>query len=196
MTNSSYETIGCLIMASGLGKRFGGCKLTALFHGKPMIRYILEVTSACSRRVVVTRNEQVKNLCDEEGIPCILHTLPGRNDTVRLGTEYLLSHYPTLTGLVFCPADQPLLTKETFHTILDTGLDLGGIVRPSFEEVPGAPVFFSSDFFPDLLSLPEGKGGGFLAQKNPEQVHYCPVRNFYELKDIDTVSDLETLEQL
>ena len=31
------KSLGCVIMASGLGKRFGGNKLMADFHGQPMI---------------------------------------------------------------------------------------------------------------------------------------------------------------
>ena len=33
-----FPKLGCVIMASGLGKRFGGNKLMEDFHGKPMIQ--------------------------------------------------------------------------------------------------------------------------------------------------------------
>ena len=39
-----FPQIGCVIMASGLGKRFGGNKLMADFHGKPMIQRSLNAT--------------------------------------------------------------------------------------------------------------------------------------------------------
>ncbi|MEI3187571.1 MAG: NTP transferase domain-containing protein [Lachnospiraceae bacterium] len=38
--------IGCVIMASGLGKRFGSDKLMASFQGNPMISQILQATSS------------------------------------------------------------------------------------------------------------------------------------------------------
>lgn len=38
--------IGCVIMASGLGKRFGSNKLMADFNGKPMIYRILSATDS------------------------------------------------------------------------------------------------------------------------------------------------------
>ena len=41
---SSQTGIGCVIMASGLGKRFGGNKLMADFHGEPMVCRILDAT--------------------------------------------------------------------------------------------------------------------------------------------------------
>ena len=185
---------GALIMASGEGKRFGGNKLMAPFCGKPMVSYILDLTALCPDRVVVTRNEEVRALCEANHIPCIFHNLPDRNDTVRLGLEYLTAKADNLKGALFCPADQPLLTEDTFSQLLSEAMRTDAIVRPKYGECVGAPVYFPSRFFPELMTLPQGKGGGFVAQKNSEQVCFIPVRNPYELKDIDTVSDLEMLE--
>ena len=85
-----FPQIGCVIMASGLGKRFGGNKLMADFHGKPMIQRALDATEGLfSRRVVVTRHESVAELCWAQNVEVVLHDLPGRNDTVRLGLEAL-----------------------------------------------------------------------------------------------------------
>ena len=52
--------LGCVIMASGLGKRFGGNKLMADFDGQPLICRALTVTDGLfSHRVVVTRHADV-----------------------------------------------------------------------------------------------------------------------------------------
>ena len=108
--------VGCVIMASGLARRFGSNKLLADFGGRPLLCRALEVTAtpALAARVVVTRSAEVKALCDAQAVPCLLHSLPGRNDTVRLGLEALLEQCPGLAGCIFLPGDQPLLHADIF----------------------------------------------------------------------------------
>ncbi len=71
--------IGLVIMASGLGKRFGGNKLMEKLDNLPLIQWILDASEGIfDRRIVVTRSPEVKALCDERGTGCILHDLPHR----------------------------------------------------------------------------------------------------------------------
>ena len=74
-----FGNMGCVIMASGLGRRFGGNKLMADFKGKPLLQWILDVTEGIfGRRIVVTRHEEVRKLCLRQEIDVIYHTLPCR----------------------------------------------------------------------------------------------------------------------
>lgn len=85
-------TVGCVIMASGLSRRFGANKLLADFCGQPMLcrAFAATATPGISARIVVTRSEEVQALCRAHGVPVLLHSLPGRNDTVWLGLSALL----------------------------------------------------------------------------------------------------------
>lgn len=230
-----FGNFGCIIMASGLGKRFGSNKLLADFLGRPLIQNILDTTEGLfSFRTVVTRHEAIASLCRSQNIDVVLHDLPLRSDTVRLGTERILdfctesvsntsdvckalsehvsaADRPKPNGILFCPSDQPLLRPQTIQSMLLLAAALHRpecrssnclpspadcphwLFRPAFEGIPGAPVLFSSSLFPELLTLPEGKGGGFLAKKYPKQVHTLPVSDAYELKDIDTPEALSEL---
>lgn len=187
-----FKKTGCVIMASGMGKRFGGNKLLADFGGKPMIQWILDATEGLFfRRVVVTRHQDVVNVCKEQGIGVVYHDFPGRNDTVRLGLEAI--------GLeaefcVFSPSDQPLLKRETLIRLVRTAEEeKDKICRPVYQETAGAPVVFPSWTFSELLTLPEGKGGGVVIRKYPDKVRYMNVQAVEELKDIDTRQELEDL---
>ena len=186
-----FGNIGCVIMASGLGKRFGGNKLMADFHGQPMICRILDATEDIfAQRIVVTRSEAVAALCEAHGVRTILHGLPHRSDTVRLGLEAM----PGMDRCMFATSDQPLLRRETVASLaLASRNDPNAIWRISCDGIHGSPVVFPSWTFPELLELPEGKGGGFVVKKHPERLRTVNIRDMYELKDVDSREDLETL---
>ena len=114
MEYTENTAVGCVIMASGRAVRFGSNKLLADFGGAPLIVRALDAaeTPALAARVVVTRSPEVAELACKAGVKAILHSLPGRNDTVRLGLEALLSELPGLAGCIFLPGDQPWTKKN------------------------------------------------------------------------------------
>jgi len=179
-------------MASGQGKRFGGNKLMADFAGQPLIARVLEATrDLFPRRVVVTRHRDVAQFCRARGIDVVLHDLPLRSDTVRLGLEAIGTD---ADGCLFCPGDQPLLSRETVADMVHAiGEDPRFIRQLRHGDTPAAPVFFPASCFEALRALPPGKGGGVLLKKYPEQVRYVPARDAFECMDVDTPDDLNTL---
>ena len=187
-----YPKVGCVIMASGLGKRFGGNKLMADFRGMPMILQALDASrSLKENRVVVTRHEDVAKLCREQGINVVLHDFPHRSDTVRLGLEAL----GDVDACMFLPGDQPLLRPETVNLLVSHWeSDQQKIVRPFCENTPGSPVVFPKWAFEQLCNLPEGKGGGLVMKQHPESVAVVPISDPYELMDADTPETLELLQ--
>ena len=202
MENRNFP-VGCVIMASGLAVRFGSNKLLADFGGRPLLCRALDVTDtpALAARVVVTRSAEVKALCEGLGVPCLLHALPGRNDTVRLGLDALLEQCPALAGCIFLPGDQPLLRRETLEAMIgafartqkETERE---IFRPGYraaedpEPVVGSPVLFGSGYFSALRALPEGKGGNVLLRAHPEAVRLIYAQRREELLDADTPDEL------
>lgn len=213
--DAPFGKLGCVIMASGLGKRFGGNKLMAELKGKPLIQYALDATEGIfERRVVVTRHKEVEELCRRQGVPVVFHSLPYRSDTVRLGLESLgagtdagksgteteIKIAPPaengLEGCMFCPGDQPMLGRETVASLaLCAASGKNTIWRVAWNGQEGSPVLFPAWVFPELLALPEGKGGGFAAGKHRELVRTVSARSQWELKDVDCLEDLELLAE-
>lgn len=187
-----FPKLGCVIMASGLGKRFGGNKLMADFCGKPMIQQTLDATEGLFfRRVVVTRHESVAGLCKVQNVDVVLHDLPHRSDTVRLGLEAL----GDLDACMFLPGDQPLLRRETVAKLLQSWQQNPScIIRPIHEDTEGGPVLFPAWAFPELKALPEGKGGGAVMQKHSHEVLRVSISDPFELADADTPEMLTMLE--
>ena len=189
-----FPRMGCVIMASGLGRRFGGNKLMADFHGRPMILRALDATEGLfDRRVVVTRHESVAELCREQRVEVVLHDLPHRSDTVRLGLEAL----GEMDACLFLPGDQPLLRRETVAKLLQSWQQHPDcIIRPIHEDTEGSPVLFPAWAFPELKRLPEGKGGGVVIRNHPDDLIRVSVQDPFELADADTPESLELLQQL
>lgn len=203
-------SIGCVIMASGLSRRFGSNKLLADFCGEPMLcrAFAATDTPLITRRIVVTRSSEVQTLCTAQDIPVLLHKMPGRNDTVRLGLSALLEQEPALAGCMFLPGDQPLLRRETVEAMISAFQNaaqketereifrLGYQSKADPDCLVGSPVLFGSGYFAELCALPEGKGGNVLLKKYPAQVHTVYTANREELADADTPEALAQLKAI
>lgn len=106
---------GCIVMASGVGARFGGNKLMAELCDAPLVGHVVRATDGLfSRRVVVTCHADVAALCETLGAQVILHDEPCRNDTVRLGME-AMDGCDTVT---FVQGDQPLIRPASIVALL------------------------------------------------------------------------------
>ena len=190
------QKIGCVIMASGLARRFGSNKLLHEFHGAPIITRILDTMEKAplAARVVVTRHPEIKAICEERNISVLLHDLPEQSDTVRLGVEYLLEKYPGMTGCMFAASDQPCLTVGSVEKLCRAFEDEPeNIWRLAWQGTVGNPVLFPRSTFEELLHLPVGKGGGAVVKKHPEQVRTVEAADERELIDVDTPEILAKL---
>lgn len=106
---------GCIVMASGVGARFGGNKLMAELCDAPLVGHVVRATDGLfSRRVVVTCHADVAALCETLGAQVVLHDEPCRNDTVRLGME-AMDGCDTVT---FVQGDQPLIRPASIVALL------------------------------------------------------------------------------
>lgn len=195
--DNTFDSLSCIIMASGISKRFGANKLLADFNGKTLFENTVSESQLVKfgYTLAVTRHHEIARICDYSGIDCLLHDLPFRNDMIRLGVSHILENSKP-DGILFLPSDQPLISRTSIQLLCLTFLYYKDkICRLSFNETAGSPVIFPSRYYDELLTLPEGKGGGFLAKKYPEQVILIPAQDEYELFDIDTPDDLTHLLQ-
>ena len=196
--DAPYGRLGCVIIASGLGRRFGGGKLLARLHGKPCSSMRWTATGGLfARRVVVTRDPAAAALCRGQGVETVLHSQPSRSDTVRLGLEALAGHgAPPLDGCLFCPADQPLLWGGG-----DGGLPgplrrlrAGAHLAARMAGPAGRAGPFSAWAFAELASLPEGQGAARWSGAGPSGSRCVPAASPDELRDVDRREDLVLLE--
>lgn len=181
---------GCIIMASGQSKRYGSNKLLERIEDKTLIEHVIALLDDAlfDCKLVLTRTSEVKDICDDLNIPCILHDLEYRNEAIALGIEKMSG----MDQCMFIPCDQPLLTKESIKNILLKSItNKGKMIRLATYSQEGSPVLFDACFFDELKCLPEKKGGSYLMKKYPEHKLCVYTDNDMELKDIDTKSDYD-----
>lgn len=229
--DNTFSSISCIIMASGMSKRFGTNKLLASFNNNTLFENAINISRFADfyETLAVTRHDELVQICEQKHIHCIKHSMPYRNDMVRLGVSHILNEAccqknNCTQGILFLPSDQPLITKTSLQLLCllfiyynssyfacnstDKSSNANNnyfnnnninnnnkICRLAFNENAGAPVIFPECYYNELLTLPQGKGGGFIAKKHPAQVVLVPAQDEYELYDIDTPDDLIRLSR-
>ena len=101
--------LGCVVLAAGSARRFGGNKLTAALSGKSLIQRALEAvpTEVVDAAAVVTQYPEAASLAKEYGFTAIQNDRPalGISHSLQLG----LAALGDCDGVLFQVADQPLL---------------------------------------------------------------------------------------
>lgn len=193
--NESSSVYGCVILAAGLGRRFGGDKLLAIFDGQPLYRRVMAaVPGVCrARTAVVAGDTRILEAAREMGFRPVVNHRPedGISRSIRLGLESVSD----CDGVLFMVGDQPLLRQETAERLLETArAHPGHIVAPVRSDGGmGNPCLFPARFFPALMALEGDTGGRRVMRAHPEAVITVPVDD-RELADTDSPEALEALK--
>ena len=186
-------SLGCLVMAAGSGRRFGGNKLAADLDGKTLIRRALEAVPAAqfTAVTVVSQYEDIEALAGQFGFAAIHNDRPdlGLSHTIRLGTEAMR----TCDGILYMVADQPKLRQETVARIVEVFCQHPDrIVGAGHEGRRGNPNLFPARFFEELMAL-SGDHGGSSVIRAHEDALLLVETDAEELFDCDTPEALESL---
>lgn len=207
--SSAYETcfsgfgdearLGCVVMASGEGARFGGDpgeKLVSPLAGVPVLERTLAALPAdLLDVVVVTRWDAVEALCARLGVRCVRAAGPLKSDTMRAG----LAALGRRAGCLFVTGDQPLLGEKSVRAMVaELVREPTAIVRLGWHGRPANPVLWPSDTLAALARLEGDAGGRVLLDGHAElegRVRLVEAASEQELADVDTPDDLARLEE-
>lgn len=178
-------TIGCVVMAAGLSRRFGADKLAAVWEGKALLQRALEAVPAeeLAAVAVVVRTEWAEALARRFGFLPVRNDRPdlGLSRTIRLGLEAL----PPCDAVLFQTADQPLLRRETVGRLVRLCREQPQrIAALSHRGVRGSPCLFPARFFPELLALEGDQGGSAVIRRHREDLLLCEAAE-EEPRDVD-----------
>ena len=191
MTGSDRAPTAALILAAGLGTRFGGRKLLAAIDGRPMLQHVLDLAAdAGLRRVVVVLGNDADELeaaCSWRDELRVRNPTPenGLAGSVALGVKTLSRLKSDRVAVLM--GDQPFLTQEQLKSLLYAR---GQIVVPRYDGKPGNPVILDRSVWPLARSLRGDRGFSQLFAAYGNLVTYVDVPGTNP--DIDTRADLRT----
>lgn len=181
--------IDLVILAAGFSSRFHENKLLYPYQGKALIHYPLQAAqfAGFSCVHVVTQYPEVKSIVESYGYSCVWNKHPekGIAHSLKLGLEAC----EAADAIVFLTADMPWIQRKTLK-LMASMADSSHIICAWSEGSIQNPMLFPSCYFKELKELQGDYGGKQIALR-----HFDSCVNFVldkrELKDIDTLQDLE-----
>ena len=195
--------MAAVVLAAGRARRFGGAKLLAPLHGRPVVAHVLDVVRRAraagvltdARIVVAADDHAVAALARETGADTVVNDAPerGLSSSLRCGLAAL---GPDAGAAVVLLGDQPLVRFDVLAALVTAWQDgRGAMVRPRYADAysePGHPVLLDRSLWPLAERLEGDAGLGVLLPPGSPGVALIDVagRN----PDVNTPADLHTLE--
>ena len=176
-----------LVLAAGFSKRFGSDKR---FSGSQalILRSLKNIINNYDDIYLVHRNndDKLKELLKD--LPLIL--IKTTNNNISLGTsissgiKYIINSDKKYETCAIFLADMPFIKNETIQELkLSQKKNL--IIRVNFDNKPGHPVIFGSDFFEELADLQNQEGASSVIKKNILNIKNIKVNDKGVIEDID-----------
>jgi len=179
----------CVVLAAGVGTRFGEPKAGALLG--PGVRFIDAVVenarAAGADPIVVVIGPDFPA---PAGTVAVVnpHVRGEQIDSLRLGLARLVS--AAVAGALVWPVDHPYADARSARAVLDAARQTGAlIVVPIFEGRRGHPVYFARDCWRELATVADG-GARAVVHQHAADVHEVPVTHIGVVRDIDTRADM------
>ena len=176
---------GAVLLAAGLGKRFGGCKLTAEFRGRALWKWAAataEKSDLSERVLVIDQNSpissrpkwrMVENPVAEQGM----------GTSIAAGVRALTDCNRAIIML----ADMPLVSRAHLGRLIAAQ----GVAFTRYPDgTAGCPATFPRAVFPQLETLSGERGARSLDLRDAELV---APQHHDELFDVDDTRDLDRL---
>jgi len=198
--------VGAVVLAAGLGRRFGSAKLLAEWRGRPIISHVLETVAAARDEGLLTTgvvghrpdDTATPRRAREYGFEPHINTRPaqGMASSLLLGINALSSErWQPLEGALVVMGDQPLLRRDVIARLLCAFSPSMDLVRPEYAdapEEPGHPVLVHRRIWDRARSLAGDQGFRVLATWN--NVRSETIRVEGSNPDVDTPEDLTRLD--
>ncbi len=193
-SNESART-AAIVLAAGLGTRFGGNKLSAMLNGRPVLQHVLDALAAAGiddPAVVVGPDGSALDSTmawrTARRIPNP-HPERGLASSLRLGWDAVMSSTPAPEAVLVALGDQPLLDPGVVLQILAQPLDAARpVVVARHLDGSRNPVRLEAAAGGLVSDASGDRGLGPLLDRSPELVREVPVPG--SNPDVDHPDDL------
>ena len=185
--------IAAVVLASGKSERMQENKLLMEFNGMPICEHVIKTLSSLSVDViVVTCYKEVLEIAKKYNAIVVENNEShlGQSRSVVLGVKKALDY----DAIIFVPADQPLVTEETFNGLINKFLSCNKIVVSSYNRERGIPTLFPKRFYSQLLKIEGDMGGREVIVNNYNDIERFEVKDVRERFDIDSPVDYVKLK--
>lgn len=191
----NIDNMGAVILAAGLGRRFGGNKLLREIDGKVMYKHVLDEMAGIfgyDGICFVTSHDEIAEAVRKTGAQVVINAHPedGISSSMKLG----LAAGMHSGSCLFAVADQPMISRESIENLIDGYIESDKMMASMIntEEDFANPCIFASCYYGELLEIEGDKGGKSVIKRHPDDVYKCRARSEIELADIDTGDDLKS----
>jgi molybdenum cofactor cytidylyltransferase len=184
-------TIG-ILLAAGAGTRFGGDKLLAPLHGKPLVLHAVDALRAAVAEIIaVVRpgDADLAAVLTQAGVRVAVcdQAAAGMGHSLACGARLVPPDCDVLIAL----GDMPAVAPPTVARIV-AALEAGAAIAvPCHQGRRGHPVGFAARFVPRLRALTRDQGARSMLRSNADAVREVPVDDAGVVVDVDTVTDLQ-----
>jgi CTP:molybdopterin cytidylyltransferase MocA len=179
--------VAAVILAAGLGRRFGGPKADARLHGRTLLAHVADIARKAGLDPVVAVISGSTEV--PAGLLAVANPNPerGLSSSLQLGIGAAPAGHAALVLLV----DQPTLAPQSIEAVLGArggrpilAADAGGRLGP--------PVLIEPEAFSVVATLSGDIGLRAVFRQNPDLVQAVPVAA--HAPDVDTTDELARLE--
>jgi len=187
--------ISAVILAAGLSRRMGRPKQLLKLGDQTMLEHIVgKVLRANVSELIVVlgaHRQEIKHILSPYNIRCVQNPnfKDGLGTSVAAGAAAANSE---AGGIMFVPADQPLISSESLNRLIDTFSSTGALIVRAGD---GLPVIFHTSLREELMNLKGDTGGRQLMVKYPDKVVVVSSPELMSL-DVDTDEDYQKVLSL
>lgn len=187
---SPNAPVAGIVLAAGEGRRFGGPKALADWHGRPLVRHVVALARRAGLDPVIVVVGAHASLVRKAlaGLPVDVVENPawpeGMSRSIQAGLQALP---PQVEAFVLLQVDQPLVRPRWLRQLIEAHRATGQpMAVGTVNGDPRPPALFARPLFPALMELQGDQGGRGLIRAFPEAVARIPVPDPTWVMDFDT----------
>lgn len=174
--NIEDSATGAIVLAAGGSTRMGQPKQLLPFHGRPLLRHVVEqvLGAACHPVIVVLGHEAdaCRAALDGLSVSTIVNQdwASGMGSSVRAGVEALTAATTArdrdVAAVLVLACDQPFVSTPFLNRLIARQIETRrSMVATSHDGLPGVPAVFAEPLFERLRTLEGDRGARVLLRE-------------------------------